>query len=265
MRFEVTVWTTVAAVITALVLSPGIGQAGIEEEIAALRKEMGEVKKELAEIKNLLQGAFKPPGPPKVTAAVGVSGRPSLGRQDAPVTLVEFSDYQCPFCKRHFLTVYPILKKDYIDTGKLRYVFRDFPIAGLHPQAQKAHEAAHCAGEENKYWEMHDMLFKNSQDLSVPVLKGYATKVGLKDDQFIACLESGKYAGEIDKEIAEGTQAGVSGTPAFFIGPSGSGEKITGTIVNGAQPLARFKQIIDDLLKVAEVEKAKPKKVEERK
>jgi protein-disulfide isomerase len=112
---------------------------------------------------------------------------------------------------------------------------------------------------------MHDMLFENSQDLSVPALKRYATKVELKDDQFNACLESGKYAGEIDKEITEGTQAGVSGTPAFFIGPSGSGDKITGTLVTGAQPLARFKQVIEDLLKVAEAEKSKPKKAEERK
>lgn len=104
------------------------------------------------------------------------------------------------------------------------------------------------------------MLFENSQDLSVPTLKGYATKVGLKDDQFNACLESGKYTGEIDKEIAEGTQAGVNGTPAFFIGPSGSGEKITGIMVSGAQPLTRFKQVIDETLKVAEADKSKPSK-----
>jgi protein-disulfide isomerase len=234
----------------------------VEEEIGELRKELAEIKNEVGEIKNLLQGALKPQSPPKVTAAVGVSGRPSLGRQDAPVTLVEFSDYQCPFCKRHF---YPILKKDYIDTGKLRYVFRDFPIAGLHPQAQKAHEAAYCAGEQNKYWDMHDMLFENSQDLSVPALKGHATKIGLKDNQFNACLESGKYAADIDREITEGTAAGVNGTPAFFIGPSGSGEKITGTLISGAQPLISFKQVIDDLLKVAEAEESKPKKVEERK
>jgi protein-disulfide isomerase len=110
---------------------------------------------------------------------------------------------------------------------------------------------------------MHDILFQNSQDLSVPALIGYATKIGLKDDQFISCLELGKYAG--DRERAEGTEAGVNGTPAFFIGPSGSGEKITGTLVSGAQPLARFKQVIDEILKVAEAEKTKPKKVEAQK
>jgi protein-disulfide isomerase len=261
MRFRVNVWMTVAAVVAALLVRPDASRAGVvEEEIAQLRSEVAEIKKEVGEIKNLLQGALKPQSPPKVTAAVGVSGRPSLGQQDAPVTLVEFSDYQCPFCKRHFSTVYPSLKKDYIDTGKLRYVFRDFPIPSLHPQAQKAHEAAYCGREQNRYWEMHDILFENSQDLSVPALKRYAAKIVLNDDQFNACLESGKYAGEIEKEIAEGTKVGVSGTPSFFIGPSGSGEKITGTMVTGAQPLASFKQVIDDLLIARQAEKSKPEK-----
>jgi protein-disulfide isomerase len=261
MRFRVIVWVTVAAVLVAPLLGSDSSRAGvIEEEIVELRREVAEVKKEVGEIKNLLQGALKPQSPPKVTAAVGVSDRPSLGRKDAPVTLVEFSDYQCPFCKRHFSTVYPIIKKDYIDTGKLRYVFRDFPIASLHPQAQKAHEAAYCGREQNRYWEMHDILFENSQDLSVPALKRYATKIALNDDQFNACLESGKYAGDVEKEIAEGTQVGVSGTPSFFIGPSGSGEKITGTMVTGAQPLATFKQVIDGLLVANQAEKSKPEK-----
>lgn len=125
----------------------------------------------------------------------------------------------------------------------------DFPIAGLHPQAKKGHEAAHCAGEQNKYWEMHHNLFENSKDFSLPALKRYAQQIGLNGDQFNACLESGKYDPVVEKEIAEGTEAGVRGTPAFFIGPSGSGEKITGTMVTGAQPLARFKQIIEEALK----------------
>jgi protein-disulfide isomerase len=239
-----------AALLASLHVWPGAGRAGVEEEIVKLRKEMSQIRKEIAEIKNLLVSP-NPQSPPRATAAVGVSGRPSLGRKDAPVTLVEFSDYQCAFCRRHFSTVYPLLKKDYVDTGKLRYVFRDFPIVDLHPQAKKAHEAAYCAGEQNKYWEMHDILFEYSQDFSVPALKSYAVKIALDGDQFNGCLESGKYAGEIDKEIAEGTQAGVRGTPAFFIGPSGSGDKITGTLVSGAQPLGRFKHVIDDLLKMA--------------
>jgi len=241
----------VTALATALVAWPGLGQAGVEEEIAELRREMGEIRRDLSEMKSILQGARQARTPPSAVPQVGVSGRPSLGAQTAPVTMVEFSDYQCPFCKRHFSTVFPILKKEYIDTGKLRYVFRDFPIAGLHPQAKKAHEAAHCAREQKRYWEMHSILFENSKDLSLAALKRYAGEIGLNGDQFDACLESGKFDPEVDKEIVEGAELGVRGTPSFFIGPSGPGEKIAGTMVTGAQPLARFKQIIEETFKVA--------------
>jgi protein-disulfide isomerase len=248
---KLSTWIIAVALVTAALPLSGAAQAGLEEELAVVHKELAEIKKELGAIKNLVSGGSKAQSPPETIALVNVLGKPSVGRQDAPVTLVEFSDYQCPFCKRHFSSVYPILKKEYIETGKLRYVFRDFPIANLHPQAQKAHEAARCAGEQNRYWEMHDMLFENAQDFSVSALKAHATKIAVNGDQFTACLDSGKYAGEIEKEITEGTQAGVNGTPAFFLGLSGSGEKITGTIVSGAQPLSRFKQVIDDLLNVA--------------
>lgn len=251
LRLNVAVWITVAAIAGGPLIWPGAGRAGVEEEIASLRKELELIKKELAEIKSLLRGAFRARRPPSTAAVVSVSDRPSLGRQDAPVTMVEFSDYQCPFCKRHSLTVFPIIKKDYIDTGKLRYVFRDFPIANLHPQAKKAHEAAHCAGEQNKYWEMHEILFKNSKGLSVKVLKEYAGDIGIEGDEFNDCLKSGKYSREIEREIADGSKAGVRGTPSFFIGPSGSGEKITGTMVRGAQPLSRFRQVIENLLRAA--------------
>ncbi len=255
LKLKVGVLATIAAIAAALMLWPSSSHAGVEEEIAKLRKELAEIKKDIAEIKSILilQGRARArrPSRSKVTALVSVSGKPSLGRKDAPVTLVEFSDYQCPFCRRHFSTVFPIIKKEYIDTGKLRYVFRDFPIASLHPQAKKGHEAAYCAGEQNKYWEMHDTLFKNSKDFSVPALKRYAQGIGLEGDRFINCLQSGKYSSRIEKEKAEGVKAGVSGTPSFFIGPSGSGGKITGAMVRGAQPLARFKQVIESILRIA--------------
>ncbi len=253
LKLNVGVLVTIAAIGAALLLWPSSSQAGVEEEIANLRKELAEIKKDIAEIKSILilQGRSRARRPSRVTAEVRVSGKPSLGREDAPVTMVEFSDYQCPFCKRHFLTVLPIIKKEYIDTGKVRYVFRDFPIASLHPQAKKGHEAAYCAGEQNKYWEMHDTLFEISKDFSVPALKRYAQGIGLDGDRFNNCLQSGKYASRIEKEIAEGVKAGVRGTPSFFIGPSESGGKITGTIVRGAQPLNRFRQVIENVLRVA--------------
>jgi len=249
LRFRTAIWLTLAAIVVAPSGWIDTSHAGVEEEIAYLRKEVAAIRKDLAEIKAILQGTGRARRPSNITAEVGVLGKPSLGQEDAPITIVEFSDYQCPYCKRHFSTVFPIIKKEYIDTGKLRYVFRDFPIASLHPQAKKGHVAANCAGEQNKFWEMHDTLFQNSKDFSVPALNRYAQEIGLDGDRFKNCLQSGKYARRIEKEIAEGTKAGVRGTPSFFVGQSGSGETITGTIVRGAQPMARFRQVIEKLLK----------------
>jgi hypothetical protein len=163
----------------------------IDEEICILRQDMDQVKKDLAKIKTLLQGAIKRPAPQKTTGTVGFTGRPMLGPSDAPVTIVEFSDYQCPFCRRYSLHVFPTLKRDYIDTGKVRYVFRDFPLTNIHAQAEKAHEAAHCAGEVQQYWDMHDLLFSKQQNLSVPSLKKYATTLGLDSDAFAAAWTVG--------------------------------------------------------------------------
>jgi len=234
--------------VCSLMITPGLSQAGMEEDVQVLREDMDQVKKDLAEIKALLQGALKRPAPQKSTGTVGIAGRPMLGEADALVTIVEFSDYQCPFCRRYSLTVFPILKREYIDTGKVRYVFRDFPLTSIHQQAEKAHESAHCAGEFNQYWEMHDLLFQNQKDLTLPSLKHYAAELGLNSLNFEECLESGKYQVAIQKDVADGTAAGIRGTPSFFIGKSGPQDSITGTIIRGAQPLANFRTVIDQLL-----------------
>jgi len=223
---------------------PGESVAGIEEDLGALRKDMQRMKKDLAEIKSLLQGALKKGPPQKSTATVGFRGRPTLGQADAPVTIVEFSDYQCPYCKRYATTVFPNLKRDYIDTGKVRYVFRDFPLTQIHPQAPKAHEAGHCAGEQDRYWDMHDLMFKNQKNLSVAELSGYAETLGLDVGSFDSCLESGRHVAAIKADTQAGAQAGVRGTPSFIIGKSDSGDTINGTIVRGAQPFTKFQQVI---------------------
>ena len=117
------------------------------------------------------------------------SRSPALGR-DAPVTIVEFSDYQCPFCRRFYATTLPAIKKEYIDAGKVRYVFRDFPLEELHSHARKAAEAAHCAGEQGKYWQMHDALFQNQGTLELPQLAEHARAVGLDSLVFNRCMSS---------------------------------------------------------------------------
>jgi protein-disulfide isomerase len=174
--------------------------------------------------------------PPRVAVAVGDD--PVKGPAAAPVTIVEFSDFQCPFCSR----VNPTLKQIEETYGdKVRIVFRDYPLLQIHPQAAKAAEAASCAAEQGKFWEMHDKLFANQQKLAVADLKAHATELGLKAEEFNQCLDSGKKEAGWKKDLEEGTAYGINSTPAFFI---------NGRLISGAQPFEAFKQLIDEELEM---------------
>ncbi|MFH1326849.1 MAG: thioredoxin domain-containing protein [archaeon] len=175
------------------------------------------------------------PTPSPAPVKVEIDDDDVLGDEDAPVTMIEFSDYECPFCGRHFTQTYNQIKQAYVDTGKVKIVFRDFPLS-FHQSAQKAAEAAECAGEQEKYWEMHDKLFENQQSLDISSLKRYAQEIGLNSAEFNACLDSGQMAAEVKKDFADGQAVGVRGTPAFFI---------NGKLLSGAQPFSAFQQAID--------------------
>jgi len=171
--------------------------------------------------------------PPVFKAEVGVEGAPFLGPAAAPVTIVEFSDFQCPFCKQ----VVPTLTQVRSRYGeKVKLVYRDFPIDGLHPQARKAAEAARCAQDQGKFWDYHDALFANAPKLSLGQLKTYAQQVGLDLPSFERCLASGTHAAAVQKSVDEGIRLGVTGTPAFFI---------NGEFVSGAQPVESFARVIE--------------------
>lgn len=194
---------------------------------------------------------------PEDTGPVKVSldDDPVLGNKNAPITLVEFSDYECPFCKRHFDSTYPDLKKDYIDTGKVKLVYRDFPLSFHDPMATTEAIAANCAREQGgdaTYFKFHDEMFKrttsNGNGLSKDKIYTIATDLGLNTDNLKSCVEAEKYKDEVTKDIADGSAAGASGTPTFFIGKS-TGNEITGTKLVGAQPYSAFKTIIDQQLK----------------
>jgi protein-disulfide isomerase/copper chaperone CopZ len=158
------------------------------------------------------------------------------GNFDAPVTLVEFSDCECPFCARHYPTLNKILK-DY--EGKVRLVYKHFPLA-FHPNAQKAAEASECAAEEGKFWEYHDKLFENFQNgYSLEKFKQWAKELGLNTKKFNDCLDSGKYAKKVQEDYQEGLQKGVNGTPSVFV---------NGELIVGAVPYEVLKQKIDSLL-----------------
>jgi len=173
------------------------------------------------------------PIPSKITVELGDA--PILGSKDAKVTIVEFSDYECPFCGRHFSQTLPQIKSNYVDSGKARLAFKDFPLS-FHPNAQKAAEAARCAGEQGKYWEMHDILFENQQALSLSSYKSWAKGIGLDSTRFDSCIDSGKYAQAVSNDLNYGQQVGVQGTPAFFI---------NGILISGACPYSTFSQAID--------------------
>lgn len=182
----------------------------------------------------------QPSGPVEIPIADAFS----IGDPDAPVTVVEYTDYQCPFCSRHFGQTLPQLKENYIDQGIVRYVFKDFPLTSIHPQAVLAAEAARCAGDQSAYLEMHDALFdrqgewSNRGDAGV-LFREYAENLGLDVDAFSDCLESHAFQGEVMADLDEGIGFGVRGTPAFFI---------NGVFVSGAQPYSVFEQAINSVL-----------------
>jgi len=214
----------------------------IAASLETLRTQQGQVLRLLSQ--RAAQAGAAVSGP----VSTRVANSPMLGRVDAPVTIVEFSDYQCPFCQRFFSTTFPAIKKDYIDTGKVRYVFRDFPLDQLHPYARKAAEAAHCAGEQGKYWKMHDVLFRNSRALAPAQLAEHARTVGMDGAKFDRCLSSGRHASRVERGLADGAAAGVHGTPGFVVGKTKAGEVVEGTPIRGAQPVESFRRIIDHVL-----------------
>jgi len=182
---------------------------------------------------------------------VSVSDNPFKGNADAPVTVIEFSDFQCPFCKRFVDQTLADLEEEYINTGKVKFVFRDFPLTNLHPNVTIVHIAAECADEQGKFWEYHDMLFAKQADWDKLTpenlkseLKMYATTLGLSGGIFESCLSSQEIAAEVDTDFLHAGIAGATGTPTFFIGNDKDGfVKLV-----GAKPYANFKGEIDRAL-----------------
>jgi len=186
---------------------------------------------------------------------VSVDNDPVLGEKNAKVTLIDFTDYECPFCKRYFDDTFVQIKKDYIDTGKIKYVVRDLPLS-FHANAHKEAQAAECAreqGGDEVYYKYHDEIFKrttsNGTGLALDKLSVIANDLGLNGNTLQSCLDSEKYKSEVDKDLADAASVGASGTPTFFVGKSGPDGVITGTKIVGAQPYSAFQTEIDKQLK----------------
>jgi len=162
------------------------------------------------------------------------AGNPSIGPEDAPVTIIEFSDFQCPYCKRWYDTVYAQLLTEY--SGKIRFVYRDIPLTTIHPEAQAAAEAAECADEQGQYWSYHDALFSGQYDLGAQAYMQYAADLGMDTTAFNTCVAERRYKAEVDADAEFAASLNVRSTPTFFI---------NGLAVIGAQEYEVFKQIID--------------------
>jgi len=189
------------------------------------------------------------PAPPALPSApLSIAGSAVLGRADAPLTLIEFSDFQCPFCARHTRDTFEQIRKAYVDTGKLRYVFRHFPIESLHPNAFAAARAAECVGLQGKFWEMHPRLFANQKQLGDADLLNHAKALGIDTAAYQQCVALPEVQAKIMADLDEGSRAGVSGTPMFFIGTIEGGKLRALKRLNGAVPFTAFQQTIDALL-----------------
>ena len=228
----------------------------LQTEVQGLKEGQTAMQKELADIKKLLeQGARGRPSKPAFKPTeISVGDAPLLGDPDAIVTLVEFSDYDCPFCRRHKDQVMPDLVKNFVDTGKLKYVMREFPLA-MHANAKGASQAALCAGDQGEYWQMHDKMFANQRKLGIENLKAFAVELGLDSTAFDTCLDDGKYAKQVSDDITAGGRMGITGTPAFVLGltdPNDPNKAKVTEFISGAQSLEKFSQVIEDLLKQAE-------------
>jgi protein-disulfide isomerase len=256
-------WVLASVAVAALLIAAtGVSSAQSNADLKLLLKELGAIKqtqqamqKELAALRALIQARpapaqAAPAQAPAVGRIINVANAPFKRRADAPLTMVEFSDFQCPFCARHFTQTLPQMTKEYIDTGKLKYVFKHFPLESIHPLAFKASEASECANDQGKFWPMHDRLFANQKLLAPLNLPVHAAGVGLDASTFNECLASGRHAAKARRDLADGKALGVTGTPAFVLGRTipGSTTVRVEIYTSGAKAYLAFKQDLNRLL-----------------
>jgi protein-disulfide isomerase len=219
-------------------------------EVEALKKDVESLKAAQAQLAKQIGGARPQQQARALPAAIDLAGAPFKGSATSTVALVEYSDYECPYCIRHFTQVMPQIQQTYIDTNKIRYMFRDFPIDELHPQSIRAHVAAHCAIEQGNFWNMHDRLFTKPGTHTPDELAARAKEIGLNPAAFSACVANDKYSAAIRQSTAFAISLGASGTPFFVVGkfdPKTSQLTPIKTIP-GAYPFSQFQQYIDAAL-----------------
>jgi len=201
--------------------------------------ELRQIRQLLQQQTQLLADKNKPPAPQR--AKLDLEGFQMLGSKEAPLTLVEFTDYQCPFCQRFHMTVFNELKKNYIDTGKVRFYSRDLPLDQLHPNATRAAQAARCASDQGQYWTMRDLMGANPDKLDLENLVADAAKLKMDPAAFRGCVESQKYKEAVQTDVLEAMKIGAQATPTFVIGKS-TPQGVDGDLIVGVQPYSEFQK-----------------------
>ena len=227
----------------ALLLPLGAAEPGIT------RKQADQILDELKQIRQLLEKQAVAPreqaGEQITKAKVSTEGAYAIGSKDAPLTMVEFTDFQCPFCQRFHVSTFADLKRNYIDTGKLRFVSRDLPL-DFHPNAMQAANAGRCAGEQGQFWAMRDRMNSNPDKLDINNLVSYAQDLKLNVAAFRGCVESQKYKDAIQADANTAQQIGANGTPSFVLGKT-TADGVDGELIIGAMPYQVFDQKLKDL------------------
>ena len=254
----------VATVLLTLATQPAAAQTSDEvralmAEIEALKEGQRQMREDLAAIRRIFEQAAQRRSGARAGGEIepvelSVGDSAVLGDAAAPVTLVEYSDYQCPYCRRHASRVKPKLIESYVQTGKLRYVVREFPIESLHPQAPMASQAALCAKEQDAYWGMHDRIFADPKRVSPADFEAHAAALGLDVAAFTECLREQRYAAQIRRDQQEGAQLGIRGTPTFLLGTTDPADpsRVTATrMIRGARPLAVFRETVEKRMEEA--------------
>ena len=208
-------------------------------------------KNEIAKLELKILEKQLPTKQPNVPLKISTDNDPVIGKLDAPITIIEFSDFQCPFCAKFHMQTLPTIMDEYINKGTVKLVFRDFPIQSIHPNAVPASIAAECANEQGEFEQMYHMLFEKQKEWSnletsyaITAFNQYASELQLNEEKFDSCIKNVKYIEEVQKDLNEGRTYGVTGTPGFFIG----NEKIGFVELKGAQPFESFKKVIDSQL-----------------
>jgi protein-disulfide isomerase len=240
-------YASFAALPLALLLPLGAQDAAKDPGIT--RQQADQILNELRQIRQLLerQQAKAPQDREEqpTRAKVNLAGFAMLGSKEAPLTIVEFTDYQCPFCQRFHTTSFADLKKNYIDTGKVRFYSRDLPL-DFHPNAMRAAQAARCANEQGQFWTLRDVMGANPNKLDLDSLVADATDLKMDVSAFRACVESEKYKNAVQTDVLEAMKIGASGTPTFVVGKS-TPDGVDGELVVGAQPYPVFDQKLKEL------------------